>query len=92
MFFQEKAKEILSYNFAVYKNEDLKRKFKKLSKLDYAALSAEKFEEITRAITAMESNYAKVRICSYKDKSNCKFQLEPGEFMNLIFSSAKLFL
>lgn len=75
---QEKAMELLSYNFNVYKNEDLKRQFKKLSKLGYAALPIEKFKELSAAITAMQSNYAKVRICSYKNKTKCDLQLEPG--------------
>lgn len=75
---QEKTKEVLSYNYQQYKNEDLKRQFKKLVKLGYAALSSEKFNEITEAVTTMESNYAKVRICSYKEKTKCNLQLEPG--------------
>lgn len=78
---QDKAIEIRSYNFNVYKNEDLKRQFKKLSKLGYAALPIEKFKNLSNAITLMESNYAKVRICSYKNRTKCDLQLEPGNYI-----------
>lgn len=78
-FFQEKAKEILSFDFKSYKDENLKRQFKKLSKLGYNALPADKFKTLSRAVNAMESNYAKVKICSYKEPTKCDLQLEPGE-------------
>lgn len=77
IFTQEKAKEMLAFNFRVYKDEDLKRKFKFLSKLGYAALPDSKYRKITNAIDAMESNYAKVKICSYNDPKKCDLQLEP---------------
>lgn len=75
---QEKAKEMLQFDFKSYKDEDLKRQFKELSKLGYSALPADKFAELNEAINAMQANYAKVHICSFKDRSNCNFQLEPG--------------
>lgn len=74
---QEKTKEVLAFNFNAFKNEILKRQFRKLSKLGYAALSAEKFKQLTDAITAMESNYAKVKVCSYQYPTKCDLQLEP---------------
>lgn len=49
-----------------------------LSKLGYAALPADKFAELINAVNAMQANYAKVKICSYKDRTKCDFQLEPG--------------
>lgn len=57
----------------------MKRQFKKIAKLGYAALSEEKYLELLNAQTAMESNYAKVRICSFKDSKKCDLQLEPGK-------------
>lgn len=77
--FQEKAKETLNFNFRAYQDEDLKRQFDKLTKLGYAALPDDKYMELQNAITAMETNYAKIKICSFADRTNCTLQLEPGE-------------
>lgn len=68
-----------AFNFRVYKDEDLKRKFNILSKLGYAALPDNKYRKLMNTIDAMESNYAKVRICSYTDRQKCDLQLEPGK-------------
>lgn len=76
-FAKEKIKEVRTYSFQHYKNADLKRQFKKASELGYAALSSEKYLELLNAITAMESNFAKVRICSFKNQTKCDLQLEP---------------
>lgn len=75
---QEKAKEILQFDYKSYKDEDLKRQFKELSKLGYAALPADKFAQLNDAVNAMQANYAKVHICSYKERTKCDLQLEPG--------------
>lgn len=40
--------------------------------------------ELSNAINAMESNYAKVHVCSYKDKAKCDLQLDPGKIGFLI--------
>ncbi|KAG4080630.1 hypothetical protein HA402_013160 [Bradysia odoriphaga] len=73
----EKAEETLKYNFHAYQNEDLTRQFEKLTKLGYAALPDDKYMELQTAITSMESNYAKIKVCSFSDRSNCTLQLEP---------------
>lgn len=70
-----------AFNFRVYKDEDLKRKFGILSKLGYAALPDNKYRKLMNTIDAMESNYAKVRICSYNDRQKCDLQLEPGNIL-----------
>lgn len=75
---KEKAKEMLGFDYKSYKDEDLKRQFKKLTTLGYAALSADKFQELTDALNAMQSNYAKVHVCSFKNRNECSLQLEPG--------------
>lgn len=77
-FVQEKAKEISQFDYKAYKDEDLKRQFKLLSKLGYAALPADKFKELNDALNAMQANYAKIHICSYEDRTKCDLQLEPG--------------
>ncbi len=38
--------------------------------------------ELQNAITTMETNYAKIRICSYHNRSNCTLQLEPGTVLH----------
>lgn len=56
----------------------MKRQFKELSKLGYAALPADKFEQLNDALNAMQGNYAKVHVCDYKNRTKCDLQLEPG--------------
>lgn len=34
---------------------------------------------LTDAVNGMQSNYAKVHVCSYEDKNKCDLQLEPGK-------------
>lgn len=77
IFAREKAKEIREFNFNAFKDEDLKRQFKKLSTLDYFALSDEKYKELLNVIDEMQSNYAKVKVCDYKDATKCDLSLEP---------------
>lgn len=48
-----------------------------MSSLGDAALPDDKYRQLLEAVSAMESNYAKVRVCDYKDKSKCDLQLEP---------------
>lgn len=76
-FYKEKFKELRTYNYRSYQDEDLQRQFKQLSKLGYAALPDEKLRELLAAVSAMESNYAKVRVCDFSDKTKCDLQLEP---------------
>lgn len=76
---QEVAKNISQIDYNSYKDEDLKRKLRKLSKLDYSALPADKLAELNEAVGAMKANYAKVRVCSYENRTECDLQLEPGK-------------
>lgn len=80
------AEELHQFDYRTFRNEDLKRRFKYLSKLGYAALPEDKFKELFRAVSSMESNYAKVKICSYRDKINCHMALDP-EITELLGSS-----
>lgn len=77
VFAKEKAKEIREFNFNDFEDEDLKRQFKKLSALDYFALSEEKYKELLNVVDGMQSNYAKVKVCDYVDKTKCDLSLEP---------------
>ncbi|XP_031630755.1 angiotensin-converting enzyme-like, partial [Contarinia nasturtii] len=48
-YYKEKSKEILEFDFNAFKNDDLKRQFKLLSRLGYAALPADKFNLLNSA-------------------------------------------
>ncbi|XP_063699461.1 angiotensin-converting enzyme-like [Culicoides brevitarsis] len=85
-FLKELGIKLKEYPYKSFKDEDLKRKFKKLVKLNYALLPEEQYKEMLDAISNMESNYAKVRICSFKDSKKCDFQLEP-ELTEILGSS-----
>lgn len=65
------------FHYHAYKNADLKRKFHDLAKAGTAALPADKYTELLEAVSAMESTYAKVRVCDYHHPENCTLQLEP---------------
>ncbi|XP_058452883.1 angiotensin-converting enzyme-like [Malaya genurostris] len=71
------AQDLRHHDYRTFRDEDLKRRFKELTKLDYAALPENQFKELFAAVSSMESNYAKVKICSYKDKTNCHLTLDP---------------
>ena len=66
----------MKYRYNEYKDPDLKRKFKKLTQLGDAALPKDKYTALTRAVSNMESNYAKVKICSYENRVKCNLQLD----------------
>lgn len=75
--FQQKNVEVNQFQWHAYKNADLKRKFHHLSKPGTAALPADKYKELLEAVSAMESTYAKVRVCDFHHPKNCTLQLEP---------------
>lgn len=86
----------MQFDYKSYKDEDLKRQFKLLSKLGYSALPADKFKQLNEAINAMQGNYAKVHICSYKNRTKCDLQLEPGKILfdlclNIVHNFINLF-
>jgi peptidyl-dipeptidase A len=80
------AKKLNTFDWRNFKDADLKRKFKKLSKLDYAALPEAKYKELLGALSSMQSNYAKVKVCDYNDKTKCDLALEP-ELTEILISS-----
>lgn len=55
----------------------MKRQLKGLTKLDYAYLPEDKYKQLLDALSAMENNYATIKICSYKEPTKCDLQLEP---------------
>lgn len=76
-YVQKVTEDLRAFDYAAYKDVDLKRKFHKLAKPGVAALPDDKYRELEAAITAMESNYAKVHVCDYRNTTRCDLQLEP---------------
>lgn len=76
-YMKEVSKDLTKFNWRTYQSEDLRRQFKSLSKLGYAALPEEDYAELLETLSSMESNFAKVRVCDYKDKEKCDLSLDP---------------
>lgn len=76
-FMKEVASDITKFNWRSFQSEDIKRQFKSLSKLGYAALPEADYAEFLDTISAMESNFAKVKVCDYKNNTKCDLALEP---------------
>ena len=76
-FIKDIASKVNSYDWRNFKDEDLKRQMSKLSKQGYAALPEEKYTELLKIMSTMESNFAKVKVCDYKDRTKCDLSLEP---------------
>ncbi|XP_034098213.1 angiotensin-converting enzyme-like [Drosophila albomicans] len=76
-FMKEVASDIQKFSWRTYQSEDIKRQFKSLSKLGYAALTEADYAEFLETISAMDSNYAKVKVCDYKNNTKCDLALEP---------------
>lgn len=75
-FLKDSAVPLTNYKWNNFKDEELKRKIKKLVKLGDAFLSESKFKELDKTVTEMQSNYAKVKVESFADKSK-ELPLEP---------------
>uniref|UniRef100_A0A1L8EGD2 Angiotensin-converting enzyme n=1 Tax=Haematobia irritans TaxID=7368 RepID=A0A1L8EGD2_HAEIR len=76
-FLKEVAKDIQKFNWRTYGSADVRRQFKSLSKTGYSALPAEDYAELLEVLSAMESNFAKVRVCDYKNSAKCDLSLDP---------------
>lgn len=58
-------------------NELIQRQIKILGKLSVDALSEDDYNTLMNAISMMQSNYAKAKVCSYEDRTKCDLALEP---------------
>ncbi|XP_055907683.1 angiotensin-converting enzyme-like [Eupeodes corollae] len=76
-FMKQIAEDLKQFDWQNFQDPDLKRQFKKLAKLGYAALSEKDYDKLLSVLSMMDSNYAKVRVCSYIDRMSCDLQLEP---------------
>lgn len=78
--------QLRKYQYESFKDADLKRMLKKFTNLGASALPEEDFKELLEVVANMESNYAKVKLCDYHDRTKCNLSLEP-EIMNIIETS-----
>ncbi|XP_077290224.1 angiotensin-converting enzyme-like isoform X2 [Arctopsyche grandis] len=78
--------ETITYKWQDFQDFDLKRKFEKYAFLGSAALPNEKFEQLQKSISEMQSNYATAKICDYSNSSKCDLSLEP-EITELLATS-----
>ncbi|XP_039290587.1 angiotensin-converting enzyme-like isoform X2 [Nilaparvata lugens] len=76
---KERWLNTIRFPWQSFKDEDLKRQFKKMSILGTAALPDDKYEKLENTITTMTSIYAEAKLCPYGDTSNtdCQLSLEP---------------
>jgi len=76
-FMKEVASDTAKFQWRSFQSEDLKRQFKALTKLGYAALPEADYAELLETLSSMESNFAKVKVCDYKDNTKCDLALDP---------------
>ncbi|XP_052750787.1 angiotensin-converting enzyme-like [Galleria mellonella] len=69
--------ETKMYKWQIFQDNQLKRMFKKYCELGVAALPDDKYKQLMKSVSGMESNYATSKICSYKDNTKCDLSLEP---------------
>lgn len=81
------ANKVNKYDWKNFKDEDLKRQMSKLAKRGYAALPEDKYKELLSVLSKMESNFAKVKVCDYKNKTKCDLSLEPD--LETIFTTSR---
>lgn len=60
-----------------YKDQDLLRRLLRLSALGYASLPEDDYKSLMAAVSSMESNYARARVCEFGNQTNCEMSLEP---------------
>ncbi|XP_039949679.1 angiotensin-converting enzyme [Bactrocera tryoni] len=85
-FMKEVSTDLQKFNWQSFKSESLRRQFKMLTKLGYAALSEADYAEYLDVMSTMESNFAKVRVCDYKNATKCDLSLDP-EIEDIITTS-----
>lgn len=76
-FMKEVASDTQKFQWRSYQSDDLRRQFKSITKLGYAALPEADYTDFLETLSAMESNFAKVKVCDYKDKTKCDLALDP---------------
>lgn len=80
---QAVAHELLQYDVQSFKDQDLKRRIKKLSDIGYASLPEDQFAELTDAISNMTETYATAKVCDYVNRTKCDLSLE-SDLLNIM--------
>nr|CAD7400393.1 unnamed protein product [Timema cristinae] len=78
--------ETIKFRWQSFRDDDLRRQFKKYSVLGTAALSEKKHEKLEKLVSEMQSIYSKAKICDYKTPNKCDLNLEP-ELVELLRTS-----
>lgn len=86
-FIKEAAKDVKMFNWRSYISDDIRRQFKMLSKVGYAALPEKDYAKYLKVMSTMESNFAKVRVCDFNDKTKCNLSLDPE--IEQVFSKSR---
>lgn len=76
-FMRQVGEENKKFNWRSYQSDDLRRQFKMMTKLGYAALPEAEYAELLEVLSSMESNFAKVRVCDYNNRDKCDLSLDP---------------
>lgn len=69
--------EVIKFNWNTFSDYDLKRQFKKYSKLGSDALPEEKLNRLNKITSEMEKIYSTAKICAFDNNSTCDLALEP---------------
>ncbi|XP_055848350.1 angiotensin-converting enzyme-related protein-like [Episyrphus balteatus] len=71
------AEELLELGYQHLEDDNIHRQVKILTRLGFDVLPKEEHLELHSAISAMQKNYATLKVCSFKDKEKCDLTLEP---------------
>lgn len=77
LFLQDLSNEIDQLRYEHYKDQDLLRRLLRLAALGYASLPEEDYVTLMSSVSAMDSNYARARVCDYYNQTKCTYNLEP---------------
>lgn len=69
--------EVIKFNWNTFSDPDLKRQFKKYSKLGSDALPEDKLNRLNKITSEMQKIYSTAKICAYDNSSQCDLALEP---------------
>jgi peptidyl-dipeptidase A len=69
--------EVIKFNWNTFSDYDLRRQFKKYSKLGSDALPEEKLNRLNKITSEMEKIYSTAKICAFDNNSTCDLALEP---------------
>ncbi|XP_055904990.1 angiotensin-converting enzyme-related protein-like [Eupeodes corollae] len=71
------AEELLELGYQNLEDDNIHRQVKILTRLGFDVLPKEEHLELHSAISAMQKNYATLKVCSFEDKEKCSLTLEP---------------